>query len=196
MNFPFELKPPVKIKGAALFSRGRKIRREIRRWWAEEPVRWVVWLMLNPSIAAETRMDPTARRVTHFTRLWGYGGWIGVNLYPLVTSNPKEMWRWAAWDKNGPDWSARDDCMVNLSDIDDVARIASLRLVAFGAEPVRRDEGWLEQCLEAFMQPANDPGADARLFCLGTSASGQPLHPLARGRLRVPDGKPILWRES
>lgn len=42
--------------------------------------------MLNPSDAGERRNDPTALRVTNFTRAWGYDGWIGVNLYPFIAA--------------------------------------------------------------------------------------------------------------
>lgn len=197
MNPLFQLESPQQIKGAALFSRDKTMRREIRRWWSPEPISWVAWLMLNPSTAAENRNDPTALRVTHFTKSWGYGGWIGINLYPLITSDPRIMWAWRQWDKRGPDWYARDALQDNLSDIDRVARLASLRIVAFGTEPFKRDRGWLEQCLEAFGQPSNLPGTDERFYCLGTNKDGQPLHPLARGKLRVPnDTKPIFWMNN
>jgi hypothetical protein len=76
--------------------------------------------------------------------------------------------------------------MVNLTDIDRVARISMLRVVAFGATPAKRAPNWLEQCLEAFMQSSDHAGADEHLYCLGLSKDGQPLHPLARGKLRVP----------
>jgi hypothetical protein len=100
---------PFEIKGSAVFGRERTLRLEIRRWWVPEPKRWAAWLMLNPSVAGENRNDPTAQRVTHFTRAWGYDGWIGVNLYPFISSKPAEMWRWANWQNHGPAWDVRDD---------------------------------------------------------------------------------------
>lgn len=79
--------------------------------------------------------------------------------------------------------------------IEDVGRLASLRMVAFGAEPEKRSPHWVEACLEAFRQPAHiAPFADERLYCLGTTKDGQPIHPLARGKWRVPDDQqPIVW---
>jgi hypothetical protein len=190
------LEAPPQVHGSAVFSRDRTCRNEIRRWWVPEPKRWVAWLMLNPSLAGVTRGDQTAGRVTHFSRSWGYDGWIGVNLYPLICSKPAQMWRWAKWDENGPDWYARDDIHHNAEHIERAGRMAALRIVAFGAEPIRRDDAWLEECIEAFGQPADAEGADERLYCLGTNSAGQPLHPMARGKMRVPDDtKPILWRE-
>ena len=182
------------MRRSALFARDRSLRRELRRWWLAEPINnWAVWLMLNPSNDGELREDPTALRVTHFTAQWGYGGWIGVNLYPFISSTTDALWRWADWEHAGPEWSIRDDLAANLEDIERVARMASIRVVAFGAQPIERDQHWLEQCLEAFEQPT-DVGGDERLFCLGTNKNGQPLHPMARGKLRVPDSiQPLLW---
>jgi len=64
----FDLSAPPAIQGSARFSRDGTLRNEIRRWWVENPTRWAVWLMLNPSTAAEGRNDPTALRVTHFSK--------------------------------------------------------------------------------------------------------------------------------
>ena len=180
--------------GSAQFARERTVRREIRRWWVNEPTKWAAWLMLNPSDAGAQRNDPTSLRVTHFSCAWGFHGWIGVNLYPFVSSTPDAMWRRAHWENNGPDWYARDDMAANLEDIERVGRMVAMRIVAFGSAPVERDQMWVEECLEAFAQPS-DCGADERLYCLGKSKNGQPLHPMARGKWRVPDDRqPMLWR--
>ena len=185
------------MRGSARFSREGTLRNEIRRWWVPEPKNWAAWLMLNPSVAAKDRNDPTALRVTHFSRQAGCDGWIGVNLYPFVSSTPQEMWAWANWQANGPGWAARDSLLANLEDIEAAARVASVRFVAFGAAPIVHDEPWLEQCLEAFGQPADQEGADDRFYCLGVNSTGQPLHPLARGRMRVPDSQqPVLWSRA
>lgn len=184
------------IQSDVVFSRNRENRCELRRWWTDPPVRWAAWLMLNPSDANAVRDDPTTRLVTHFTREWGYDGWIIVNLYPFISSVPARMWAWAAWENNGPDWYARDDQQANLSDIERVGRLASIRIVAFGVQPLQRCQEWLEQCLEAYSQPADNPDADERLYCLGKSITGQPLHPMARGKNRISRAaQPVLWRD-
>jgi len=190
----FDLSAPPTIHGSARFSRDGTLRNEIRRWWVDNPTRWAVWLMLNPSTAAEGRNDPTALRVTHFSKAFGCDGWIGVNLYPFISSDPKAMWRWANWEAHGPAWDVRDALLGNVADIEDAARIATIRMVAFGAQPAYHDEDWLEQCLEAFGQPGEVDGADEYFYCLGVNSTGQPLHPLARGKMRVPDNQqPIHW---
>lgn len=188
------LPPLVTVHGSAQFAQQRTLRPEIRRWWVDEPVNWAVWLMLNPSVAAKDRNDPTALRVTHFSRTAGCDGWIGVNLYPFISSTPQAMWAWASWQASGPAYEVRDALLANLATIEAAARIAAIRMVAFGAAPIVRDEPWLEQCLEAFGQPSDRPDVDERLYCLGVNSTGQPLHPMARGRMRVPDDRqPILW---
>lgn len=185
------------VEGNATFAQDRRLRREIRRWWVENPQRWAAWLMLNPSTAGEDRNDQTALRVTHFSQAAGCDGWIGVNLYPLVTPNPSTMWRWANWEAHGPAWDVRDALLANLEDIAAAARLASLRMVAFGAAAIYHDEPWLEQCLEAFGQPSNLSGADEQLYCLGVNSTGQPLHPMARGRMRIPDDRrPVVWERA
>lgn len=176
------------------FSPDGTLRRQIRRWWTRVPTRWAAWLMLNPSVASDKRNDPTALRVTHFSKAAGCDGWIGVNLYPFIASKPAAMWRWANWENHGPAWDVRDALLANLEDIEAAGRMAAMRFVAFGAAPVYHDEPWLEQCLEAFGQPADDPRADERFYCLGVNRTGQPLHPLARGKMRVPDTfTPVVW---
>lgn len=197
MTTDFGLTAPDEIQGSARFSRNGTLRNEIRRWWVKEPQRWAAWLMLNPSVATKDRNDPTAARVTHFSKAAGCDGWIGVNLYPFISSQPAEMWRWANWQAHGPDWAARDDLQANLGDIENAARAAVIRFVAFGAAPVYHDEAWLEQCLEAFGQPADRANASDSFYCLGVNSTGQPLHPLARGKMRVPDSQaPIQWTRA
>ena len=193
----FDLSIPCDITGNARFSRGGTLRNEIRRWWVKEPKSWAAWLMLNPSVASRDRDDPTARRVTHFSRAYGCDGWIGVNLYPFISSTPAETWHWANWQAHGPAWDVRDDLIANLADIERVARLSTLRIVAFGAAPVYHDEVWLEQCLEAFSQPADGSDSDEQFYCLGVNSNGQPLHPLARGKMRVPNNQQLIpWQRK
>jgi len=188
----FDLSAPCEITGSAQFSREGTLRNEIRRWWVKEPKVWAAWLMMNPSVASKDRNDPTALRVTHFSQAFGCDGWIGVNLYPFISSTPAEMWRWANWQAHGPAWDVRDDLLANLQYIKEAARLSTLRMVAFGAAPIYHDEPWLEQCLEAFGQPADSGDKGEQFYCLGVNSMGQPLHPLARGKMRVPNNQQAI----
>lgn len=183
----------------AVFARKGTVRLLLQHWWHEptdRPQRLVAWLMLNPSTADSFTDDPTTKRVTNFSRSWGFDGWMIVNLYPWVSSNPMDIWHRARWYEH-EGWYDRDDLMINEGVIETVARKAALRVVAFGAQPFMRDEEWLEQCVESFEQPADEESADENLYCLGTSKQEQPLHPMARGKWRVSDDRrPILWRRA
>ena len=196
MEVDLKLTSPAVIHGDALFSENRKLRYRLRRWWTEKPIRFVTWLMQNPSHAKEVKNDLTVGRVIKFSRSWGYDGLVVVNTSPFISSTPKENWEWMRWDERGPDWYARDQLQANLEHIERAGRESALRMVAHGAEPKRREEGWLEQCLEAYQQPS-EVGGDENLYCLGVSESGEPVHPLARGKHRISDEtKPQLWRSA
>jgi len=78
----------------------------LERVWRAGP--HVCWIMLNPSTADHLIDDPTILRCIHFTQLWGYGGFVVVNLYPFRSPNPAACKKWADWQSNGPDWYVRD----------------------------------------------------------------------------------------
>ncbi len=177
------------VQASAVFGTEHPVgstRYELRRWWVEKPASWASVLMLNPSAASQDRDDPTSRQVTGLVRAIGLDGWIGVNLYPFISSRPGSL---SAWIHN-EHW--RDAMKANLSAVERAGRIAVQRFAAWGAFPV--DEPWLEQALEAYTQPQKGADHDPRLWCWGTTAQGWPLHPLARGKHRIPPARrPILW---
>jgi hypothetical protein len=187
------LLPPLgPVERGAIFSDDRTCRRVLSRSWEQPPFRYVAWLMLNPSNAGMVRDDPTALRVTQFSRGWGYGGWLGVNVIPYISSDPGAAWAWAV--RAGSDRGIFEALAQNILDIESVAAHAALRIVAFGNEAALRAPAWLDDCLRAFATPSKR-GEDAAIHCLGRTASGAPTHPLARGRHRVPDDRqPQLWR--
>ena len=173
-------------RGDACFS-DDKHRLGLRRWWKDQPERWVAWLMLNPSEAGRKPSDPTMNRVNHFTKTWGFDGCIVVNLYPFVAPRKADMWSWrdALRDRDGINWwhySAEMEC--NLIQIEEAGRSSSLRIVAFGVNPVK-DPIWVKMCLDKFEQHSD--GTQKRFRCLDTTKEGWPTHPHARGKYRVDD---------
>lgn len=197
----FTLSQPMQVEGDATFSRDGRLRMQLRRWWVDRPKRWGAWLMTNPSHAGKKKNDPTMLRVIHFTRSWGYDGCIVVNIYPIVSSDPREAFLWSRWADNGPDWYARDGMQSNLAQIEEVGRMSCLRVVAFGSQVGEHDSAWVEQCIERFGQPFDYPDSgwayDERCMCLGSTKDGWPIHPLARGKNRIPDdARPMPWRLS
>jgi hypothetical protein len=61
----------------------------------------ITFVLLNPSTADATQLDPTLRRCVGFATREGYGGMTILNLYAFRTKDPKVMM--AATDPVGPD---------------------------------------------------------------------------------------------
>lgn len=58
-----------------------------RKWDESKPM--VMFIGLNPSTANATKDDPTIRKVKGFAQRWGFGGVYMVNLFGIISSNPK-----------------------------------------------------------------------------------------------------------
>jgi hypothetical protein len=59
-----------------------------RRWDERPPL---VAVMLNPSTADESVLDPTLRRVRGYAQAWGYGGFVIGNAFALRSTDPKGL---------------------------------------------------------------------------------------------------------
>jgi len=69
------------------------------RCWDDEKD-WLIWIMLNPSIADGTQNDATIRRCMGYAKARGNGGISVYNLFALRATNTKEIL--AASDPVGP----------------------------------------------------------------------------------------------
>jgi hypothetical protein len=150
------------------------------------------WVMLNPSTADHNIDDPTIRRVIHFTKAWGYTGFTVVNLYPYRSPYPSECRKWANWDSAPPNWSIRDALQQNTSLIARHAKAAAMVVAAWGGNAW--DSDWIDNIVEEIVG-GEEPWPS--IYCLGTTGSGAPKHPMARGKHRVSDDqRPVLWRNA
>lgn len=175
----------------ATFAWNGKLRLTLVRAWDERPK--VCFVGHNPSTADHRLDDPTVRRWMQFARAWGYGGLVAVNLYPVRTPDPDEARRWADWESSGPDWYIRDALHDNLDSIVvPETKRAGLVVACWGA--IASDQDWVEHVLEEIMT-GTEPWPDIHAF--GVTQGSHPIHPMARGRNRVPDhAVPIVWRTN
>lgn len=126
-----------------------------RRWGAGATV---AWIMLNPSAADAEVDDPTIRRVIGFSKREGFGQAVVLNLFAFRTPEPSELA--ATADPVGPE---NDKILARFGGPNPHVTIA-----AWGAHYIARERWtaiapWFE---------------DMQLFCLGTTKSGAPRHPL------------------
>lgn len=174
------------IQRDALFVGDDRI--ELSRRWSPGPMACVIGC--NPSNANALKDDPTSRWWNNWFRHYGFGGYRAVNLYPFCTSSPEECREKAQWE-NSCDWHVRDAIFfVNLPHVVSVAKAADQVFVCWGN--IAWDLEWIEHVVEE-IQTGTEPCPD--LWCWGTTKSGAPTHPAARGKHRIAaDQRPILWR--
>lgn len=172
----------------ARFVAGNRV--SLTRRWGDGPRACVIGH--NPSVAGVDRDDPTSNWWINWFTLFGFGGYVAVNLYSFVTSDPRECARRAADIYGGNAWHDRDALyFVNLPAVVAAAKGADQVFVCWGAI-ARHDDAWIEHVVEE-IQTGFEPYPD--LWCWGTNADGSPKHPMARGKHRIPrDQQPILWR--
>jgi len=140
-----------------------------RRWDAGRPV--ANFLMLNPSTADETVLDPTCARARDFAERWGYGALLVTNLFAWRATDPMAMR--AASDPVG---KGNDAAILRA------ARAARVVVCAWGNHGAHL--GRAAQVRRLLRE------AGVALHVLGLNANGQPAHPLyLPGRLA-----PVRWR--
>lgn len=81
-------------RAGATFSANRQYRYRLWRDWNSangEHIGRLLWIMLNPSTADETMLDPTLRRCERFAQAMGYDGFEVVNLFAWRSTDPKQL---------------------------------------------------------------------------------------------------------
>ena len=142
----------------AIFSEDRRYRYLLRRRVGESGKR-VLFIMLNPSTADETRNDATIRRCVGFARGWGFGVLEVVNLFALMSTDPAALLK--AEDPVGPD----NDTAIRAA-----LKVADTVVLAWGNHALDHKER-----AAAVMDMARNA---SRPHCLGLTMRGAPRHPL------------------
>ena len=119
-----------------------------------------VFLMVNPSTADATVDDNTIRRCIDYARSWGYTDLWVCNLSPYRATNPMDL------KENGRDPAHVED--ANLSIVRRAIQCSDLVVAAWGAHG----------CYEGRSAAMREMLADTETWCLGTTADGEPRHPL------------------
>lgn len=111
--------------------------------------------MLNPSVADESTDDHTLRRITAFSRSWGFDALAVANLYSLASTSPALLSRHPS-----PVGAQTDATIARL------ARRSTAVVAAWGAD---RAVGRRRPAAAGLLPSA---------LCLGLTADGSPRHPL------------------
>jgi len=155
---------PALIDGAqaaasgAAFSPCRRWRTLLWRTWdAAKPA--ANFLMLNPSTADETVLDPTCARARDYAERWGYGALLVTNVFAWRATDPGEMK--AARDPVG---KGNDAAILRA------ARASELVVCAWG-----NHGAYLERSTRVKQLLAK---AGIALHVLRLNAGGEPAHPL------------------
>ena len=142
----------------AVFSEDRRYRYLLRRRVGESSRR-ALFVMLNPSKADEKRNDATIRRCIGFARGWGFGILEVVNLFALMSTDPKALLK--AKDPVGPDNDAAIRAALEVTDT---------VVLAWGNHALDHEER--AATVTEMAQKT------ARPYCLGLTVKGAPRHPL------------------
>ncbi len=178
------------IKREARFWRGHRLR--VSRSWAPGPRAYIIGC--NPSLGNGERDDPTISWLINWTRPRGFGGFDLGNLYPFVTADPTECRRIVEHDV--PLQIELHEALHDMTprEVRLQARSAAQVFVCWGG--IAWDQPWIERMVSAIQHGGGD-GPAPNLWCWGTTASGAPKHPMARGVHRIArDQEPILWRAA
>lgn len=135
-----------------------KYRYLLRRTWDHDKPR-ILFVMLNPSTADAEVDDATIRSCIRLSKSWGYGSFEVINLFGFRATDPKDMAD--AEHPVGPDNDRIAAAAIQRCD---------MAVCAWGAH-------WMAETRAREMVrliTAKRPVA----YCLGTTKSGAPKHPL------------------
>lgn len=160
--------------------------RKYRYWWSytwDEGLPVSVFCMLNPSKADEWKTDNTVARCVNYSKMWGHGRTVVINLFPYVATDPKRLYSGdsVALTPKSTLGQARDLVLKNRS---------SRLVCAWGTHGEYEKAGprmarYLhDQLNRSDLGPYNQDGTysyqkDHRcLHILGLTKDGHPRHPL------------------
>lgn len=163
-------KGPAHVYRQALVSDCGTYRYTLLRSWDSDKPR-ILWVLLNPSTADYTKDDATSRRGVGYSKLWGFGSMMFVNLFAYRATQPKVMKKQPS--PIGP---------LNNLHLEEQAKVADQIVCAWGTngDHHKRDEEVVKLLLKH--APV--------LWCLGLTKGGHPVHPLRQPK----DARLVVYR--
>jgi len=139
---------------------------------------------LNPSTARPGELDPTLKQVEKRAKMYGYDGWVMLNLYPQRGTNPNELAKTPNMNEHGHNLDAIEKLFSKIKD----NRIDCMIWVAWGTNIKIRDY------LVLFLADIKERIGRARDFkwCnIGLTKNNHPHHPLMLSHELRPESFPI-----
>jgi hypothetical protein len=178
---------PVMQRDATFLRPG--VRLTLSRRWGPGPRALVIGC--NPSDADALKDDPTSKWWNRWFQHYGFGAYDAVNVFPFCSPSPA-VCRSKVRGAMSCEWHDRDALHSNIGHVARLAKAADQVFVCFGNIANDIDADWVEHVLE-HIQTGEETWPD--LWCWGTTASGAPIHPMARGKHRIdPLQAHVLWR--
>lgn len=148
---------------SALLSSDSRYRWWLRRRWAKGTE--IGWIMLNPSTADANQDDPTIRRCVAFSKAWGHGGMVVVNLFATRATDPQALRLRTDFyqDEHEALIGYKNDAVIE-SELKNCAVIVA----AWGNHGALYNRG----------AEVRELLGDYRLQCLGLTKTLEPRHPL------------------
>lgn len=141
---------------ASVYSRDKTYRYAFARCWRDQDPLWL-WVGLNPGTGdTEQRRRPTLERCVAWSTGWAAGGLLIANLFGARSKTPKALR--SMQDPTGP----HNDAALSA-----LSAMAESTVVAWGGRST-----FVSNRARAVVPILKDPR------CLGTTAGGQPRHPL------------------
>ncbi|MFD1160450.1 DUF1643 domain-containing protein [Roseovarius aestuarii] len=158
-----KLKLPDGVIGGAIFSPCGRYRQALTRDWTPEGAmpRAILFIGMNPSVAAADISDPTCHRELMFARDWGYTRYLKGNMLDWRATSPKDI-------PTDPKMACSADNLVALLAM---AEEAETLVMAYG-KLHKRFNPVVRNVLSAMQ------GSDKPLTCLGVNQDGSAKHPL------------------
>jgi hypothetical protein len=147
----------------AEFSPDEIYRYTLTRQWSDE--KCVSWLLFNPSKATLTTDDPTIRKCIGFSRRWGFGRLVILNLYAVRSTDPRAVTRMG----NGAIGPMNDFWILNS--LKESGRL----ICAWGCAQHAPE---IDSRIARIMESIREKLPELPMWCLGYRKDGHPRHPL------------------